>query len=184
MKVTKADLLRTAAEVFAEHGYDGSTIAEVASRAGVSKAAVLYHFSNKEALLISLVTPIVDATETHLQRYPNPLPTLDERIEFLRGVMQVAISNADAARVLETNRLLWGHPALSKRVAQHHARILELLSAESAAPDAPARAAIALTTIFRWTVLGLDFAAGPIMSVDSAEARLVFLICRDILGPN
>lgn len=45
-------LLRAAADVFAEYGYDGTRVAEIAKAAGVSNAALYSHFGSKAELLV------------------------------------------------------------------------------------------------------------------------------------
>ena len=45
-------LLNAAAEVFAERGYDGTRVADIASAAGVSNAALYAHFPSKAQLLV------------------------------------------------------------------------------------------------------------------------------------
>lgn len=48
-------IARTATEVFAERGYDGASIDEIAKRAGVSAPVVYDHFASKEELYQSLL---------------------------------------------------------------------------------------------------------------------------------
>jgi AcrR family transcriptional regulator len=54
--VTAADtrdrLLRAAADVFAERGYDGTRVADIAAAAGVSNDALYSHFDSKAELLV------------------------------------------------------------------------------------------------------------------------------------
>jgi AcrR family transcriptional regulator len=45
-------LLRAAADVFAEYGYEGTRVAEIAKAAGVSNAALYVHFGSKAELLV------------------------------------------------------------------------------------------------------------------------------------
>jgi TetR/AcrR family transcriptional regulator, regulator of cefoperazone and chloramphenicol sensitivity len=47
---TRAKILETAGEVFAEKGYEAATIREICERAGVNLAAVNYYFRGKEPL--------------------------------------------------------------------------------------------------------------------------------------
>lgn len=49
-------LVMTAMEIFAEHGYAGSSIRTIAEGAGVSHASVIQHFGSKEGLLIAVLT--------------------------------------------------------------------------------------------------------------------------------
>lgn len=55
---TRERLLRAAADVFAERGYDGTRVADIAATAGVSNGALYAHFDSKADLL-------VDALRTH-----------------------------------------------------------------------------------------------------------------------
>jgi len=51
----RAQLLDTAAEVFAVRGYSGATTAELAEAAGVSEPIIYRHFKSKKDLFIALV---------------------------------------------------------------------------------------------------------------------------------
>ncbi len=50
---TRERLLRAAADVFAERGYDGTRVADIAAAAGVSNGALYSHFSSKAELLLA-----------------------------------------------------------------------------------------------------------------------------------
>jgi AcrR family transcriptional regulator len=58
---TRARLLRAAADVFAERGYDGTRVSDIAAAAGVSNGALYAHFESKAQLL-------VDALRAHGRR--------------------------------------------------------------------------------------------------------------------
>jgi len=49
---TRRALLRAAAEAFAERGFNGAKIDDIAERAGVTKGAIYGHFNGREDLLI------------------------------------------------------------------------------------------------------------------------------------
>ncbi|MEO3813468.1 helix-turn-helix domain-containing protein [Sphaerisporangium sp. B11E5] len=50
---TRERLLRAAAGVFAERGYDGTRVADIAAAAGVSNGALYAHFGSKAELLVA-----------------------------------------------------------------------------------------------------------------------------------
>jgi AcrR family transcriptional regulator len=50
---TRERLLRAAADVFAERGYDGTRVADIAAAAGVSNGALYAHFPSKADLLVT-----------------------------------------------------------------------------------------------------------------------------------
>jgi len=51
-------LVATARELFAQQGYDGTSIRAITERAGVNLAAVTYHFGTKEALYAAVVASV------------------------------------------------------------------------------------------------------------------------------
>src|SRR3954466_2331952 len=50
---TRERLLRAAADVFAQRGYDGTRVADIAATAGVSNGALYAHFGSKGELLVA-----------------------------------------------------------------------------------------------------------------------------------
>src|SRR4051794_28346024 len=56
-KVTREEVLAAARQVFAERGFEGTTLAAIASRLDVSPAALLRHAANKEALFAVAMSP-------------------------------------------------------------------------------------------------------------------------------
>ena len=59
----RAQLLKVAREVFADQGYHGAGMEEIAQRAGVTKPVLYQHFSGKKELYLALL----DTDMTHLQ---------------------------------------------------------------------------------------------------------------------
>ncbi|MDA8185568.1 MAG: TetR/AcrR family transcriptional regulator [Actinomycetota bacterium] len=65
---TREQLLRSAARLFREQGFHGTSVAEIASAAGITKSSLYHHFASKQALLgeiledtVSRATPAVEA---------------------------------------------------------------------------------------------------------------------------
>lgn len=48
-------IIRAARDSFAEHGVTGSSLRDVAMRAGIAHASVLYHFPSKDELLLAVL---------------------------------------------------------------------------------------------------------------------------------
>ncbi|MET9830776.1 TetR/AcrR family transcriptional regulator [Streptomyces sp. NPDC006385] len=51
----QADILRAARDSFAERGYAGATLRDIAERAGITHAGLLHHFRSKEELLAAVL---------------------------------------------------------------------------------------------------------------------------------
>jgi AcrR family transcriptional regulator len=52
---TRQRLLRAGARLFSERGYDGVSVADLAARAGVTKALISYHFGGKRGLYVAVL---------------------------------------------------------------------------------------------------------------------------------
>lgn len=78
---TPSRILDAARTVFAARGYDGSSIREITSRAGVNLGAVTYHFRSKEALYQAVLRTFIDPLRARLEEaVATDAPALD-RIE-------------------------------------------------------------------------------------------------------
>src|SRR5580692_6586102 len=51
---TRERILDVALDLFNEHGYDKTSLREIAERLGFTKAALYYHFERKEDILLEL----------------------------------------------------------------------------------------------------------------------------------
>lgn len=51
----RREILQTAVEVFADYGYNGSSLREIAARVGLSETGLAHHFGGKQALLSAVI---------------------------------------------------------------------------------------------------------------------------------
>jgi AcrR family transcriptional regulator len=64
---TRCAILNAAAEVFAQHGYHGASIAQILEKAQVTRGALYFHFASKEQLVQGIF-----AEQVTEQGYPPP----------------------------------------------------------------------------------------------------------------
>jgi len=57
---TRAEIRAVAAELFAQRGFEQTSLREIAERLGITKAALYYHFPSKNELMASLVEPLIE----------------------------------------------------------------------------------------------------------------------------
>jgi AcrR family transcriptional regulator len=65
-RATRGQLIEVATRLFAEHGYEGTSIESVLSAAGVSRGALYHHFPGKEALFEAVVVAVSDQVTVKL----------------------------------------------------------------------------------------------------------------------
>ena len=57
-RATRGQLIEVATGLFADHGYEGTSIEAVLTAAGVSRGALYHHFAGKEALFTAVLEPV------------------------------------------------------------------------------------------------------------------------------
>ena len=65
-RATRGQLIEVATRLFAEHGYEGTSIEAVLSAAGVSRGALYHHFAGKEALFEAVVSAVSEQVTVKL----------------------------------------------------------------------------------------------------------------------
>jgi len=73
-------LLDAAERVFVRLGYQGATLDGIAAEAGFTKGAVYWHFKNKEALFLELLS---DGLRRHFEALDNLLNTVEANPEIV-----------------------------------------------------------------------------------------------------
>jgi AcrR family transcriptional regulator len=87
-QATRAHLVDVATQLFASHGYDGTSIEAVLAEAGVSRGSLYHHFAGKDALFWAVLEGVaarVGEQLTALERdAPDPVAAL--RVGYLGWV--------------------------------------------------------------------------------------------------
>ena len=87
--VGEAGILEAAIAVMAEHGYHGTSVRDIAVRAGVSPAALYHHFGSKQEVLATIMERGVEAL---LQRTRAALADAgDGPADRLRALVEVQV---------------------------------------------------------------------------------------------
>jgi AcrR family transcriptional regulator len=85
-------LLKAAAELFYERGYDGTSIQDLATRLGVAKSAIYHHVPSKEALLSLAVDRALDGLFAEVAKLERVGGRAVDRLEHLvRGSIAVLV---------------------------------------------------------------------------------------------
>jgi AcrR family transcriptional regulator len=121
--------LRDAALVeFAAHGFDGTTVASIASRSGVNKERLYSYFGDKKALW-----DLVLATE--LERLATAVEltgaALDDIGEFAGATYDYHVSHPELARLLQWEGLQPGPPAHGEvRTTRYRDKVARFVDAQ------------------------------------------------------
>jgi AcrR family transcriptional regulator len=98
--VTRREVLtRTAARLFAERGYQGTSLADLAEAVGVQKPSLYHHISSKEDLLWDVAREGAEAFHAALDAVPASRPAVERIREALRAHLAVVAGQLDVATV-------------------------------------------------------------------------------------
>ena len=65
-EITRDRILKTAVRLFAEHGYEATSIRTLAAKARVNQAAINYHFKTKDGLYREILHDAIRALRAFL----------------------------------------------------------------------------------------------------------------------
>jgi TetR/AcrR family transcriptional regulator len=83
-------ILNAAATVFADHGFHGSKISDIAKLANINKAQLYYHVGNKEKIYEMTLVRHFKTLAEHLE---SALKDCDDPVEGLRGIVRIHTEN-------------------------------------------------------------------------------------------
>ncbi len=121
------EILDGASEMFAEHGYHGASLRNIADHVGISHPGMLHHFPSKDALLDG----VIDRMEAHAQAALDRIDELSAGPEsLLRGLAEVWHPASHAMQLfatLDTEVVSKEHPGRFRVARLHrvHEHVLE-----------------------------------------------------------
>lgn len=98
---TRDRLLQAAMDVFAKHGYHGSTVDEIVAASGTSKGAFYHYFPSKQGIFMTLLDHLAAMVETGVETAIGGQEGALAKVEAALGVvLAVASERRDLARIL------------------------------------------------------------------------------------
>lgn len=162
----KVAILRAAVTVMGEDGYEGASMRDMAHRAGVSVAALYYHFPSKHDLLREFLDEAYDVTLARIDRRllgaePTALARLDEVVATLIAsyLHDEFAQLASTVALREYTRL---HPPERAAIDEKRKRLLQIVEG----------------------VIASGAAAGELDTDEPREAaRAVIGLCASVVEP-
>ena len=102
-------ILEAALDVFATHGFRGTTIDQIADVAGMSKPNLLYYFRTKEAMHRALIDRVLDNWLDPLREFDAEGNPVSEIRSYIRRKLEMARDFPRESRLF-ANEILQGAP--------------------------------------------------------------------------
>ncbi|GAB4287671.1 MAG: TetR family transcriptional regulator C-terminal domain-containing protein [Roseovarius sp.] len=121
-------ILEAALEVFSQHGFRGTTLDQIAAEAGLSKPNLLYYFSGKEEIHVTLLNNLLDAWLAPMRAIDPAGEPLGEILRYVHRKLEMSREFPRESRLF-ANEILQGAP----RMAPHLQSVLKPLVDDTAA---------------------------------------------------
>ena len=116
--INRGIILEAALEVFSTYGFRGSTIDQIAEKAGMSKPNLLYYFPRKEDIYVTVL-------ENTLEEWLSPFRDIDphgdpvqELKKYTLQKMKLSALRPESSRLF-ANEILHGAPAIQEFLKTH-----------------------------------------------------------------
>ncbi|MFE2874766.1 TetR/AcrR family transcriptional regulator [Streptomyces roseus] len=144
---TRQRIQDVALELFAEQGYEKTSLREIAERLEVTKAALYYHFKTKEDIIISAfedLTRPIDELIDWAERQPR---TLEMKREVLRRYSEAMAAGSPLYRFMQENQATMRELSIGETVKRRLFTLVELLRTEDGPLTDQVRCVSALFTL-------------------------------------
>jgi AcrR family transcriptional regulator len=166
---TRSEILDAAMTLFVEHGYDKTSLREIAEVVGVTKAALYYHFKTKDDIVRAAMAEYYDTIGDVVDWLGTVPPGRARDEELVERV--IALFDGRLGLAL---RFSQSNPTVMGREEFQHGSIdrLERFVALVAGPDATAEATLRATLAFGALVVGAGAPdAAPVITGTLDERR-------------
>jgi AcrR family transcriptional regulator len=123
---TRETIVRVALELFAEHGYDETTLAEIADAADVSPRTIFSYFDSKEEILFCEESSSLEEVKAALEHRPEGATTVDA----IRSLLAEMPPPDDDAKLRK--QVITSTPALQLKMRARVAELEPVLAASFA----------------------------------------------------
>ena len=114
-------LQQAALKLFGTRGYDGTTSAEIAARAGVTERTFFRHFADKREVLFDGQAKLVAALTEGIAAAPSEAGPLETLLEVFRSLVPLIEANRPFAAPRQ--HVIAATPALQERELSKHAAL-------------------------------------------------------------
>ncbi|MBO9396383.1 TetR family transcriptional regulator C-terminal domain-containing protein [Shimia sp. R9_2] len=105
-------ILDAALEVFSSHGYRGATLDLIADEAGLSKPNILYYFSGKEDIHVTLLNQLMETWLDPLEDMDAEGDPLEEIMSYVHRKLEMSREFPRESRLF-ANEILQGAPRMA-----------------------------------------------------------------------
>jgi AcrR family transcriptional regulator len=162
---TRSRLREVALQLFAEQGYEKTSLREIAERLGVTKAALYYYFKSKEDIVRSLVEDYMAQIDELIAWGKTRPSSAETRADIIRRYLDIIANGTAVFRLLHQNQAAVSSLAAAKErgelFRERMDALVDLLAAPGGSVREQVRAASCLMSLSFCCMHYQDRAADP-----------------------
>jgi len=108
-RLRKEEIIAEATKLFAERGYEGASMGDLAERVGLRKASLFHHFASKDVLYGTVLTQLMSGVQSAIVAAAVAEGSFADRLDALSDALtDVLGAQPYAARLLVREAMDWG----------------------------------------------------------------------------
>jgi len=116
-KLRKEEIVAEATRLFAERGYEGTSMGDLAERVGLRKASLFHHFESKDVLYATVLTQLLEGVHAAIAGAATVEGSFADRLDALTDAITGMLgAHPHAARLLIREAMDWG-PVMRDQLA-------------------------------------------------------------------
>jgi AcrR family transcriptional regulator len=120
---TPSRILEAALDLFSEHGFERTTLQQIADQLGLTKAALYYHFRSKDDLLEALVMPVITDLDDLLDTVEVSPSVRASRRAFVELYVDYLLRHRRVIAYVSQDLACVAHPAIASGHRERRARM-------------------------------------------------------------
>lgn len=157
---TKERIQQVALELFAERGYEKTSLREVAERLQITRPALYYHFSTKEDILTGVIEDLNDSID-EIVAWANAQPRTEQAVTEIMQRIAMLLNDRwrPLLRFARVNQAVMSRLPAGERMHHRMMAVLSVLSVPGTDPVRQFEARLAVIALILGSVpfvIGLD----------------------------
>lgn len=167
---TRERIVDAATELFAERGYLGTSMREIAEELGVSKPALYHHFADKQALLLAVLLAAIEEAGAIVERAASRRGGVRDKVRtLLEGIIRDRRRQRSAMRLAEREAVHLADETRARMLAMYRQEFL--LPVETLLKSGQDAGELTASADTAWLAHALLALAQPLLSVDASNAE-------------
>ena len=108
-KLREEEIVAEATRLFAERGYEGASMGDLAERVGLRKASLFHHFPSKDVLYATVLSQLIESVQRAVLAAAQSEGSFTERLDVLSDAITATLSAQPyVARLMVREVMDWG----------------------------------------------------------------------------